>query len=248
MCRSPQRRYAGRNRRVRVCTGTSCHTDRRRRTVLFVIRVEDEQQVEGLGLDRVNFIRLRGNGEHHLQKILRVVEVVLRVHERLADTQLVRRGRNRRQLGDDPVREDITVIRVMDVGSVVIVRRHGADDRRQHCHGMCVVAEAFEEIQHALVEHGVGSNRCIEFFEFALRRQFAVEQQVTDLYEVRVLGKLFDRVSPIHKDAFLAVDKRYVRRTAAGRNETGVVGKNALLLVQGPYVDDVRAGGSLVDG
>ena len=56
-----------------------------------------------------------------------------------------------RQLGDDAMREDITVLRIMYVRSVVIVRGHGADNGRQHRHGMCVVAEALEEVEHAEV-------------------------------------------------------------------------------------------------
>ncbi len=243
----PQGRNTGRDRRVRVCAGAAGHAYRRCRTVLFVICVENEQQVERLGLDRVDLVRLGRHGEHHLQEVFRVIEVVLRIHERLAGTQLVGGGRDSRQLGDDPVREDIAVFRVMYVRRVVIVRGHGTDNGRQHRHWMSVVAKTLEEVQHALVKHGVRANRRIEFVEFARRRQLAVEQQVANLDEARMLGKLSDRVAPVHQDAFFAVDEGYVRFTAACCNKAGVVGKHTLVPVQATDIDHVGSGSTLVD-
>ncbi len=243
----PQRRDACRDRRVRVCAGASGHAHRRRRAVLLVVRVQDEQQVQRLGLDRVDLVGLGGHGKHHLQEVCRVIEFVLRIHERLAGAQLVSGCRDRRQLGDDTVREDIAVLRIMNVRRVVIVRGHGADNGRQHRHGMGVVAETLEEVEHALVEHGVRADRGVEFLEFARRRQLAIEQQVADLDEVRMFGKLFDRVAPVHQDALFAIDEGYVRFAASRRDEARVVGKHALVTVQASDIDDVRAGSTLVD-
>jgi hypothetical protein len=103
-----------------------------------------------------------------------------------------------------------------------------------------VVAEALEEIQHALVEHGVRADRVIELVEFTLRRQVTVQQQVTDLEEIRMLGQLLDRVAPVHEDPFFTVDKRDVGLAASGCDEAGVISEDALLPVQGGNVNDVR--------
>ena len=93
-----------------------------------MVGVENEQQVKRLGLDRIDLVGLGRHGKHHLQKILRVVEAVFRIHERLADTQLVRCRGNGRQFRNNPVRENIAMFRVMYVRSVVVVSGHGADN------------------------------------------------------------------------------------------------------------------------
>ncbi len=132
---------------------------------------------------------------------------------------------------------------MLGIGSIhlgVVVGRHRPHDGGQHCHGVRVVAEALEEIQHALVEHGVRADRVIELVEFALGRQFTVQQQVADFEEIRVLGQLLDRVTPVHEDAFLAVDKRDVGLAAAGCDEAGIISKDALLPVEGGDIDDIR--------
>ena len=110
VCRAPQRGNAGSNSRVRVRAGAACHAHRRRRAVLLVIGVQDEQQVERLRCDRVNLVGLGRHGKQHVQQVLAVVEVVARVHKRLADIQLVGRGRDGWQLGQNPVRKDIAVL------------------------------------------------------------------------------------------------------------------------------------------
>ena len=68
-----------------------------------------------------------------------------------------------------------------------------------------------------------------------------MQQQVADLNEVGIPGKLLDRVSPVHQNAFFTIDKGYVRFTTTRRDKARVVSKCTLLLVQTRYVDDVRS-------
>ena len=82
-------------------------------------------------------------------------------------------------------------------------------------------------------------DRVIKGVELIFGGQRAVQQQVTDFDEVRVLGKLLDRVAPVHQDAFFPVDERDVGLAAARRDESGVVGEHALFAVQACNVDNI---------
>ena len=132
---------------------------------------------------------------------------------------------------------------VIDVHRVVVVRRHRSDDSRQHRHRMRVITKAAEESQHAFVEHRMCANRLCESLQLGHLRQITVKQQVGNFDEARVGGELLDRVTPIHQDSLLAIDERDVRSATACRNETRIVGEDALFLVQAPDVDDVGSRG-----
>ena len=145
----------GRDRRVRIGAGAAGEPHGRGAGVLLVVGVQDEQQVERLGRDRIDVVGLAGHREEHVAAGCAVVEVVARIDERLAERVLVRRGGDRRQLRDDAVREDLAMPRIMDVHRVVIERRHRGDHRRHHRHRVRVVVEAVEEAQQRLVDHRV---------------------------------------------------------------------------------------------
>ena len=155
MRRTPQRRHAGGDRRIGIRAGAAGQAHGRGAGVLLVIGVQDEQQVERLGGDRVDLVRLARHREQHVQQVAAVVEIVARIDERLPERMLVRRRGDRRDLGDDAVREDLAMPRVMDVHRVVIERRHRGDHRRHHRHRVRVVVEAVEEAQQRLVDHRV---------------------------------------------------------------------------------------------
>ena len=126
---------------------------------------------------------------------------------------------------------------VRSIHLFVIIRGHRSDDGRQHRHRMCVVAKSLKKTQHAFVQHGVTANGCVELVEFFCGRQLTVQQQVRDFDKAGIVGKLFDRVTPIHQNAFLAIDERNIRFAATSRYESGVVSKYALLTIQLGYVD-----------
>ena len=77
----------------------------------------------------------------------------------------------------------------------------------------------------------------LELAELGLGRQVAIDQQVGDFEETRVLGQLLNRIAAIQQHALVAVDER--DRTAARRcrHETRVVGEVAGVLVELADVD-----------
>ena len=98
-----------------------------RAAVLLVIGVQNEQQVEGLGGYPAHRVWHRRDGKEHVEQIAAIVEAILRIHERLAERVLVGSRRDRGKLCDDPMRKRVTVVRISNVGAVVIEGRHRGD-------------------------------------------------------------------------------------------------------------------------
>ena len=71
---------------------------------------------------------------------------------------------------------------------------------------MRVTPEAAIEGRELLVQHGVAADRVAELVELCLARQLAIEQQIGDLHEARLLGELIDRIAAMEEHAFIAVD------------------------------------------
>ena len=129
----------------------------------------------------------------------------------------------------------------------MIEGRQRADRAGHNRHWMRVAAEALEEAAHLLMHHGVARDAVVEVGFLRWRRQFAIEQQVTGLEEVAVLGELLDRIAAIEQDAFIAVDVGDLGFTARGRGEAGIVSEHAALAIKLGDVEHVRADRALVD-
>ena len=212
-----------------------------------MVGVQDEDAVHRARQHRVRLVLLGRHRVAHAQEIGGVVEIVLRIDERLADRIFVGHGGERRHLGDHADRGDHALMRIGDVGGVVIEGRQRADRAGHHRHRMRVAAEALEEPAHLLVHHRVARDAIVEVGLLRRRRQFAVEQQVAGLQEIAVLGQLLDRIAAIEQDAFVAVDIGDLGLAARRRGEAGVVGEHAALAVELGDVDDVGADRAVVD-
>ena len=153
----------------------------------------------------------------------------------------------RRHLGDHADRSDHPLVRIGDVGRVVIEGRERADAAGHDRHRVRVAPEPLIEPAHLLVHHGVAGDAIVEIGLLRGGRQFAVEQEVAGLEEVAVLGQLLDRIAAIEQDAFVAVDIGDLRLAAARRGVAGIVGEHPGLGVELADVDDRGADRSLVD-
>ena len=66
--------------------------------------MQDEDAVERAADDRVDHVGLARHGKAHLQEVRRVVEIVARIDEGMADRILVGHGRDGRHLRDHAMR------------------------------------------------------------------------------------------------------------------------------------------------
>ncbi len=153
----------------------------------------------------IELVRLAGHGEHHLQEILAVGQIVLRIDERLPDRFLVAVGGDRRQLGDQPVDRHLDLFGIVRIQRVLVESRQGADHRRQDRHRVRISGKAVVERPHVLVQHRVPPDRRSKSGELLSDGQLAVNQQVAHLDEIAVLGQDFDRIAAIPQDALGAV-------------------------------------------
>ena len=210
-----------------------------------MIRMENEDAVERAREHRIDLVFLARHREAHAQEVRRIVEIVLRIDEGLADRILVGHGGERRHLGDHAHGRDHPLLRIRDVGRVVIEGRQRADRCHHDGHRVRVAAEALEEAVHLVMHHGVARDAVIEIGLLGRGRQLAVEQQVARLEEIAVLGQLLDRIAAIEKDALVTIDVGDLRLAGGGRGEAGIVGEHSRLAVELRNVDDARTDGAV---
>ncbi|EWS64905.1 hypothetical protein Y695_01844 [Hydrogenophaga sp. T4] len=205
-----------------------------------MVGVQDEDAVECAFEHRVDFVLLARGAEHHAQEVARVAQVVLRVHVGLAHAVLVGHGHQGGHLGDQADGRDVAVLRVVDVGAVVVEGRQTTHQAGQHGHGVGIAAEATQEELHLLVDHGVVDHELVEVAALLVVRQITVEQQVAGVEVVAVGGELFDGVATVQQFALVAIDVGDGRLAGRGGQEAGVVGEHAGLCVQLADVNHVR--------
>jgi hypothetical protein len=88
-----------------------------------VVRVKDQQLVEGLDLDRVEVVWLSREAEGQPQEVLDQRQGVVGVEERLAHALLVGVRSDGRQLGHEADRRQVDLLGVERVEAVLVERR-----------------------------------------------------------------------------------------------------------------------------
>ena len=120
---------------------------------------------------------------------------------------------------------------------------HAAHDR----HRVRVPAEAAEEIGQLLVHHGVPADRIAELVKGFLARQVALEEEIGDLHEARLLGQLVDGVTAMEQDSLLTIDVGDGALAAGCGGEARVIGEGAGRPIELSDVDHVRPDASAED-
>ena len=153
--RPVERGDGARRRAVGIGLGGADAAHHRGRAVLLVVGVQDEQHLERLLQDRVHLVAQLGALVHHLQEVAAVAELVVRVDVGHAHRVAVGEGRERRDLGDQPVDLLLPQLGVADVLGLRIEGAERGDRRGQHAHRVRVVAEAARQLLDVLVHEGV---------------------------------------------------------------------------------------------
>jgi hypothetical protein len=237
---SPEAGDAGRDAGEGVGARGARKADRGRRSVLLMVRVQDEDAVHGLGQHRVHLVLLARHAEGHVEEVLGVVQRVPRIHEGLADRVLVGHGRDRRHLRDEAVGRDQPLLRILDVGRVVIEGGKGADHAHHDRHGMRVAAEPLIEPLQLLVDHRVAGDVVLELLLLRRRGKLSEQQEVADLHEVAVLRQVLDAVAAVEQHALVAVDIGDGGLAARRGSEARIVRKVGRLRVELADVEDGR--------
>ena len=213
-----------------------------------MVGVQNEDAVHRAGENRVHLVVLGRHREAHAQEVRGVVEFVARRHEGLAGVILERAGCDRRHLRDHAMLGNLALHRIIHVRAVVIESRKRADSAAHDGHRVRIAAEAFEEAVELRVQHGVPRDRVGELGILIRLGQLAVQEQVADFQEARLLGELLDRVATVEQDAGVTIDVGDLAFAAGGRGEARVQREHARLGVHLADVDHIGTDRAAVDG
>ncbi len=163
----------------------------------------------------------------------------------LADRVFERPGRDRRHFGDQSMGRNLALFGIIDVDAVVIEGGQRADSAGHDGHRVGVGSEPAKEPIELRVQHGVVSDRALEIGERRCVGQFAVQEQITNLKEGRMLRQLFDGVAAVQQNAGVAIDEGDLALATRRGRKAGIEGENVRVGVELSYIDDVRARGPL---
>ena len=191
--------------------------------ILFVVSVEDEEDVESVFESGIRAIPRFGGAKQHVQEIAGIAQIVVGIDERHTERVAVGEGRDRGHFADQAIGLFLARLGAEDVFGVVIVRRECGDGGDQHAHGMGVVMEAVEKFLDALVNECVVGDVIGPRLELLGGGEFAVEEEVRGFEVGALFGEIFDRVAAIAEDAGVAVDVGDLADAGGGVVEGGVV-------------------------
>ena len=144
-----------------------------------MVSVQDQDTVHCAFQNRIHFVFFARRGEHHVQEVTGVGEVITRVHERLSDGIFVAHRCHGRHLGQQTEGGDFTVTRIIHIQRVVVERSQRPGNTTHNGHRVRVAAETVEQACDLLVDHGMASDCGFELVVLLLRRFFAVQQDIT---------------------------------------------------------------------
>ena len=168
--------------------------------------MKDKDAVERACQYGIGFVVFTWCGEHHVHEVFGIREVVFWIIERQTVGITVTHCRNRRNFGNQTVNRDFAVFGVRDVQTVLIECRQCTDHADHHRHRMRITAEAAEEPSQLFMHHRMTADGIVKFCLLLRCRQFAVNQQITDFQIIGFFGKLFNRITTVIQQAFVAVD------------------------------------------
>ena len=215
------------DRAVGIGMGGSNNTGGRGGAVLLMIGVENQEDFHRLVQRRVDLVRV-ADLEHHVQEVRRVIERV--VGEDVGQTHgvAVRRGGHGWHLGDQPHDLFHADVRIVDVFGFGVEGRKTSDAGGEQPHRMrVVVVRVVHPGAELLVKEGVVGDLVDPRIVLRLGGELAVDQQVADLEEGRVLRQLLDRVAAVAQDAVLAVEFGDGAVGARRGGEAGIVEPDA---------------------
>lgn len=205
-----------------------------------MVGVQDQDAIHGAFQYRVHHVLFARGGEHHVQEVAGIGQIVARINERLAQGVFVAHRGYGRHFGQQTERGDFTVTLVVDVQRIVVERRQRAGHAAQHRHRVRVATEATEQMGDLVVDHGVTGNGRFEGLELFRRRGLAVQQDVAHFQVGRFFRQLFDREAAVQQHAFVAVDEGNLGFARSGGGKAGI--KCEITFgTQSADIEDIRA-------
>ncbi|CAB4564508.1 unannotated protein [freshwater metagenome] len=172
-----------------------------------MVGMQDEENVEGLGQNRVGFIVRLGDSPHHRKEVRGEVEAVVGVDERHADAVTVCTSGDGRHLGDQANDLLLTTFEVEDVLGVGVEGGKRSKGRNEDAHGVSVVVESLHEtLAHVFVNERVVGDLVRPIGHLRFGGEFTVEEQIGNFEVGRLFGQLLNGVPAIAEDACATIE------------------------------------------
>ena len=140
-----------------------------------MVGMEQENFVHRPSQNRIHAVILTRGGEHHMQEITAVGQIVTGIDKRLPNRMFVGHCRQGWHLGNQPMSGDTPMGLIGDIERVVIEGRECANQTTHDGHRVSITTESFEEFHHLLMHHGVFGDEVGKLFLFPRRWQIPVE-------------------------------------------------------------------------
>lgn len=163
-------------------------------------------------------------GEHHVQEILHVTVLLLRVYDRQAHGGPVSVGGKSWHFCYQLYGKLLAIVGVEQIVVVVHESRESTHNAYHDSHGMGWGFESFVEINDELIDHHFPHNNSLKLGELGSRGKAAIEEQIAGLHIVGVIGQILYPIPSVHELSLFAIDVGDVRDAAGGAHETRVIG------------------------
>ena len=216
MQRTPQSANPRRNGSIQIRLRRTHNTNRRRRTILLVIRVERQNQIQRLiNLIFRNILPIRLT-EHHVQKVAAITQTRVREHIRQTLSSTVRIRRQSTNLTHQIRRRRINRKRRVLINhslKLTVIAKQRVHHRRQNRHGVRLRRKTVKMMFHALVNIRVLRKQHSKIQTLLNRRQLPIHQQHGRLDKIMRRTQLFNRNTAITQNPILTINIRNITLT-----------------------------------
>ena len=208
MKRTPQGTHACRTGCKQIRLRRTDDAYRERTAVLLVIRVQNQDQVQCVhDLRRANVLLVRQR-EHHVQQVLAVPQMRVRIVEWETLRSAIGECSNRADLADQPSRRLVKRLRVLKGQKLLVIVGQIVQTGREDRHRRRVDRNLLELVPSTFVQQRMGGQQLAEVSQLVGGRHAAENQQPSHTHKTGYLRELLDRNSPITQDPLLAINER----------------------------------------
>ena len=133
--------------------------------ILFVVHVQDEENVQRTRQNRVRPVFRLDHPPQHVHEVFGVAKIIVGINVAIAETVPVGVGRDGRYLADQPVNLQLSHFRITHIAGVRVNGRKSRHRADEHAHGVGVVMETFQEPLGGFMQHGVMGDVGDEVFQ-----------------------------------------------------------------------------------
>ncbi|KAG6546394.1 hypothetical protein Mapa_012134 [Marchantia paleacea] len=185
------------------------------RTIHLMLSVQHEKNVHHSREARVGPVAPVPHRIKHVKKIFCVGQTAERRDGGPACHPQIHSRCNRRHLAQNShnllVSNRSRIVQILAAQcriGIVMERGKRTNPDHEHSHGVSIVRQSGNDLQHALGHRRVLRNGKIPRRHLRPSRQFSIHEQITHFRKAALLGELLDRVTPVPQNPSIPIDVR----------------------------------------